>query len=79
MASSTVVVRGNLLRHAGNITLNASEWVWSGNTHASGSLEVAAGSKANIVRDNITSAPITDLGAETQIIGNIVMKKTRTP
>lgn len=79
MASSTVLVRGNLLRHAGNITLNASEWVWSSNTHANGTFEIAAGSKANIVRDNITSAPITDLGTETQLIGNIVIKKTRTP
>lgn len=79
MASSMVVVRGNLLRHSGIITLNASEWIWSGNTHANGSLEIAAGSKANIVRDNITSAPIMDRGTETQIIGNVVMKKTRTP
>jgi hypothetical protein len=79
MASRTVVVRGNMLRHAGTITLNASEWIWSDNTHANGTLEVAAGAKANIVRDNITAAPILDHGTDTEVAGNVVMKKAKTP
>lgn len=79
MASSTVVVRGNLLRRAGTITLNASEWIWTGNTHANGTLEIAAGAKANIVRDNITAAPIINRGADTELTGNVVLKKAKTP
>ncbi|MBE7495892.1 MAG: right-handed parallel beta-helix repeat-containing protein [Verrucomicrobiaceae bacterium] len=75
MASSMVVVRGNLLRHAGSITLNASEWIWSDNTHANGTLEIATGAKANIVRDNVTSAPILDHGTDTELTANVVMKK----
>ncbi len=79
MASSHVIVRGNLLRQAGTITLNASQWVWTGNTHVNGTLEVAAGAKTNIVRDNVTAEPITDHGAETVLTGNVVMKKAGIP
>ena len=79
MASSTVVVRGNLLRHAGIITLNASEWVWSGNTHANGTLDIAAGAQANIVRDNVTSTPVTDRGTESVLNANLVRKPITKP
>jgi hypothetical protein len=79
MASSTVVVRGNLLRHAGNITLNASEWVWSGNTHANGTLEIAAGARANIIQGNVTASPIIDHGTDTSLSGNVGMKKSKKP
>jgi hypothetical protein len=79
MVSSIVVVRGNLLRNAGTTTLNASEWIWTGNTHVNGTLETAAGAKANIIRDNVTATPITDHGEETVLTGNVVMKKTDTP
>lgn len=79
MASSAVVVRGNLLRHAGSITLNASEWIWTGNTHTQGTLEVAAEAKANIVQGNFTTTPIMDHGAETSLTGNEVMKKAKAP
>ena len=79
MASSHIVVRDNMLRLAGNITLNASQWIWSGNTHVNGTLEIAAGAKANIIRDNVTAAPITDHGTENVLSGNAVMKKTDAP
>ena len=79
MASSTVVVRGNLLRQTGTITLNASEWIWTGNTHAIGTLEIASGAKANIVRDNITAAPIINRSADTELTGNVVLKKAKSP
>jgi hypothetical protein len=79
MASSAVVVRSNLLRQAGTVTLNASQWIWSGNTHVNGTLEIAAGAKGNIVRDNVTATPITDHGRETVLAGNVVMKKTDAP
>lgn len=79
MASSQVLVWGNLLRQAGTVTLNASEWVWTGNTHVKGTLEIAAGAKANIVRDNVTAAPITDGGTETVLTGNVVRKSISKP
>jgi hypothetical protein len=79
MASSMVVVRGNLLRMAGTITLNASEWIWTSNTHANGTLEIAAGAKANIIHGNFTTSPIIDHGAETSLSGNMVRKKSNTP
>lgn len=78
MASSRVVVRDNLLRHTGLITLNASEWVWSDNTHANATLEIAAGTKANIVRDNVTASPITDHGEATILTGNVLLKQSDT-
>lgn len=79
MASSMVVVRGNLLRQPGTLTLNASHWIWTGNTHANGTLEIAAGARSNIVRDNVTGAPILDHGTETVLTGNIVLKESETP
>ncbi len=79
MASSHVVVRGNLLRQPGTITLNASHWIWSGNTHVNGTLEIAAGAKSNIVRDNVTAFPVTDQGTDNVLAGNGVMKKAEAP
>jgi hypothetical protein len=79
MASSAVVVRGNLLRQAGTITLNASEWIWTDNTHANGTLEIAAGARANIIQGNFTDSPIIDHGTDTSLSGNVVMKKAKTP
>lgn len=79
MASSHVMVRGNLLRQAGTVTLNASHWIWSGNTHVNGTIEIAAGASENVIRDNVTAAPITGQGAENVVTGNVVMKKTDTP
>jgi hypothetical protein len=75
MASSQVMVRGNMLRKAGVYTLNASQWVWSGNTHPEGTLEVAAGAAGNVIHDNVTAAPITDRGTATDLNGNAMIKK----
>ena len=79
MASSNIVVRGNLLRNASTIELNASDWIWTGNTHVNGTLEVTADAKANIIRDNVTTAPITDGGTETVLSGNVVKKSISKP
>jgi hypothetical protein len=73
------VVRGNLLRLPGPITLNASHWIWTGNTHVNGTLEVAAGARSNLIRDNVTASPITDKGTDTVLAGNVVMKKPAAP
>lgn len=54
MASTNIVVRGNLFRYAGNQTLNASGWIWTDNTLTSGSLEVAPGTQNNLIRNNLT-------------------------
>lgn len=79
MASSGVMVRGNLLRYAGTTTLNASEWIWTDNTHASGTLEVAAGARSNIIRGNVTATPVADKGTDTVLTGNVVTKKADAP
>jgi len=79
MASSHIVVRGNMLRQPGTLTLNASNWIWNGNTHVDGTLEIAAGAKSNIIRDNVTASPVTDKGTDTVLTGNVVMKKTEAP
>ncbi|HEX4131881.1 MAG TPA: FAD-dependent oxidoreductase [Pirellulales bacterium] len=71
MQSQNVMVRGNMFRHAGTTTLNASGWVWSDNTHAAGTLEIADGAAGNIVRDNATAAPIVDHGSATILSGNV--------
>ncbi len=77
MASSHIVVRGNMLRQPGVMTLHASGWIWAGNTHVNGTLEVAAGARSNIIRDNVTAAPVTDKGSENVLTGNIVMKASK--
>jgi hypothetical protein len=79
MASSHVVLRENLLRLPGAMTLNASHWIWTGNTHVNGTLEVAAGARSNLIRDNVTASPITDKGTDTVLAGNVVMKKPAAP
>jgi len=79
MASSHVMLRGNMLRHTGTITLHASHWIWSGNTHVNGSLEIAAGAKANVIRDNVSAAPLINHGTDSDLAGNVVMKKAASP
>ncbi len=79
MASSHIVVRGNMLRQAGNMMLKASNWIWNSNTHVNGTLEVAPGAKANIIRENVTAAPVTDKGTDNVLTGNVVMKKIQVP
>ncbi len=79
MASSYVMVRNNMLRRAGNYVLNSHRWIWSGNTHTNGTLEVADGATANIVRDNVTSTPIEDRGAGTNLSSNIVSTRSDKP
>lgn len=79
MASSNIVMRGNLLRKASATVLNASDWIWTGNTHVNGTVEVTAGAKANVVRDNVTTAPITDGGTETVLSGNVVKPSISKP
>jgi WD40 repeat protein len=79
MASSHIVVRGNMLRQAGNMMLKASNWIWNSNTHVNGTLEVAPSAKANIIRENVTAAPVTDKGTDNVLTGNVVMKKAHLP
>ena len=79
MNSSHIVVSGNLLRQLGAMTLKASNWIWTGNTHVNGALKIDAGARSNIVRDNVTASPVTDKGTDTVLTGNVVMKKTETP
>lgn len=76
MKSRRVMLRGNLFRKAGNIQLKASHWIWSGNTHTQGTLEITADAKANIVLKNITTELVADHGVESQVDGNIVMKQS---
>jgi hypothetical protein len=79
MASSHIMVRGNMLRQPGTQTLKASNWIWTSNTHVNGTLEIAAGAKSNIIRDNVTASPVTDKGTHTVLTGNVEMKKTEAP
>lgn len=79
MMSGHVLVRGNVLRQAGTVTLNASQWVWSGNTHVNGTIEIAGGAEENVVRDNVTATPVIDQGTDTNLAGNVVMKKNTAP
>lgn len=72
MASSHVVVRGNIFRKSGNSTLEANGWVWSGNTHSAGSLVLAPNASANVIQNNITTSAIVDQGHENTLSGNSV-------
>ena len=74
-----ITVRGNTFRLAGDQVLNASGWIWTGNTHVNGTLEIAAGAKSNIIRANLTASPVIDKGRDTVLTGNVVMKKTEAP
>lgn len=76
MASLRVVIRGNLLRKTGDYQLKASQWVWSGNTHTDGTLQVASDARGNAVLQNVTTTPVRDSGRETQMNGNVVMEKS---
>jgi hypothetical protein len=76
MASSRVMVRGNMLRRTGDFVLNASRWIWSGNTHAGGTLQIAAGTTSNVVHDNVSVAPITDNGVATDLANNVVLSQS---
>ncbi len=73
MASHHVTVRGNTLRKAGAYMLNANQWIWSGNTLTTGTLKIAAGATDNVVRDNVTAAPISDNGTTTHLTNNVVL------
>jgi len=66
------MVKDNMLCKPGAYVLNASQWVWSGNTHTAGTIHVAAGAEGNILRDNLTAAPIMDGGALTRLADNLV-------
>ncbi|GEP43618.1 right-handed parallel beta-helix repeat-containing protein [Brevifollis gellanilyticus] len=77
MKSSHVLVRGNMMRNASTCIIKASGWIWSGNTHVNGTVEVAKDAEASIIRDNVTAAPITDHGKDTVSTGNLVMKKSK--
>jgi len=72
MISDRVMARGNLFRKTEDITLNASHWIWSGNTHTAGTLRISTGAEGNIIKDNVTNAPIENQGAATTSAGNVV-------
>lgn len=72
MASSNVMVRSNQFRHPGNITLHASHWIWSGNSHPGGSLTIASGAEENVVHGNIVTTKITDRGTKSDLVNNVV-------
>jgi hypothetical protein len=75
MKSGNVMVRGNQLRKPGNYNLQASGWIWSGNSHPGGSLAIASGAEGNVVQGNVTASPIADSGAATHLANNIVLPK----
>jgi len=77
--TSNVLVRGNMMRNAGSTVIKASDWIWTGNTHTQGTLEIAAGAANHIIRDNVTASPITDKGTDNVLTGNIVRKKADQP
>jgi hypothetical protein len=72
MASRNVLVRGCILRKAGECVLNASGWIWNGNSLPAGTLTVAPGAQGNILHDNVTAEPIRDGGSATDLAGNVV-------
>jgi hypothetical protein len=74
MSSSRVLIRGNIFRKTGDFTLQASRWVWSGNSHTGGSLTIAAGANASVIQNNTTASPISDHGTATVLAGNVVME-----
>lgn len=76
MASRNVMVRDNILRKAGIYTLNANQWIWSGNTHTDGTLQISTGATGNIIHTNITSSPITDSGSASSLLNNIIFAKS---
>jgi hypothetical protein len=77
MKSDNVMVRGNQLRKPGNYSLQASGWIWSGNSHPGGSLTVASGAEGNVVHDNVVTAEIIDQGTKTDMANNVVRSPAR--
>lgn len=73
MNSKRITIRGNTLRYPGDQVLNASNWIWSANTHSAGTLEVANGAAGNIVQQNLTTAEIRDRGTGTVLKDNVVL------
>jgi hypothetical protein len=72
MASRNVLVRGCILRKSGETVINASGWIWNGNSLPAGNLVVAGGAQGNILHDNVTAEPIRDGGSDTDMAGNVV-------
>lgn len=73
MASRRIIARGNMFRQAGDQVLKAGSWIWTDNTHTAGTIEINAAAKGNIIRNNMTSAPIRDQGVQTSLSGNQVL------
>jgi hypothetical protein len=74
---SNVMVRGNQLRKPGNYSLQASGWIWSGNSHPGGSLTIAPGAEGNVVHGNVVTAEITDPGTMTDLANNVIRSHAR--
>lgn len=74
MISKRVTIRGNILRQAGNYTLQASDWIWADNSHSAGTLEIAPGAANNIIRNNTVRAAIVDRGTGTVLKDNVATK-----
>ena len=77
MVSRNVMVRGNQLRKTGDYKLQASGWIWSGNSHAHGSLTIAEDAEENVVHDNVTTTEITDHGVKSSLSNNVVRPVSR--
>jgi hypothetical protein len=77
MASDNVLIRGNQLRRNGDYTIRASGWIWSGNSHRSGSLTIASGAEGNVVHDNVLRGEITDQGTKTDVASNVIRPPAR--
>lgn len=73
MKSARVLIRGNMLRKTGDYILKANQWVWSGNIHTAGTLEIAQGVTGNFVHDNTTVSAIADHGTDTHLANNLVI------
>ncbi|MCB1227262.1 MAG: hypothetical protein KDK99_15700, partial [Verrucomicrobiales bacterium] len=72
MASRSVVVQDNLMRHPGPQILTASDWVWRGNTHPQGSLTITDTAHRAVVRGNLTAHPILNESTDAVVVENLV-------
>ncbi|EDY18849.1 hypothetical protein CfE428DRAFT_3507 [Chthoniobacter flavus Ellin428] len=79
MASSNVLIRGCILRKPGEHVLQASGWIWNGNSFPVGTLTIAADAQGNVVHDNVTAEPIHDAGTATNLAGNVVHAPASSP
>jgi hypothetical protein len=77
MVTDNVLIRGNQLRKAGDYTLQASGWIWSGNSHRGGSLTIASEAEGNVVHDNVLLGEITDQGTKTDAASNVIRPHAR--